>query len=158
MLGALITGILSTSYLGFINFVCCLGVFAGALAAVWHYTDTNELTIPTGKGATLGMSAAVGGLVIATVLNLLLLTVGINHETAMQEWMISSFGDSMPPEQLEAMEAEMEAGTSIGDRVLGFGIGAAVFAAFGAIGGAIGAKVFKKGGNEPTELDVIEEL
>jgi len=157
-MGALVTGILSTSYLGFINFVCCLGVIAGALVAVWHYTDTNEITIASGKGATLGVSAALGGLVIATVLNLILVSVGINHETAMQEWMINNMGDSLPPEQLEQMERDMEAGQSIGQRMMGLGIGAVVYTIFGAIGGAIGAKMFKKGGDEPTDADVIDQL
>ena len=36
LMGALVTGILSTSYLSLINLLCCLGVIAGALVAVWH--------------------------------------------------------------------------------------------------------------------------
>lgn len=158
ILGALVTGVLSTSYLGLINFLCCMGVLVGALVAVWHYTETNELTIPTGKGASMGAMAALGGLLMATVLNLILISVGINHELVLQEYMLNNFYDSLPPEQIEAIEAEMEAGKTLVQHFLGLLIGGATFSVFGAIGGSIGAKVFKKGGDEPTDLSVIEEL
>jgi hypothetical protein len=158
LLGALVAGLLSTSYLSYINILCCLGVIAGALAAVWHYTDTNELTIPTGKGAGLGTMAALGGTLIALVLNLVLIQVGIRHDLAIVEFMVNSFGDSMPPEQIEEMERQLEAPFEVGPYLLNGVFGLAISAAFGAIGGSIGAKLFKKGGEEPTELDVIEQL
>lgn len=158
LLGALVVGLLSTSYLSLVNLLCCLGVIAGALAAVWHYTDTNELTIATGKGAGLGAMAGLGGALIALVLNLVLILVGIRHDLAVTEFLINSFGGGMPPEQLEQLEAQLEAPFEIGPYLLNGMVGFAVSAAFGAIGGAIGAKVFKKGGDEPTELDVIGQL
>lgn len=151
-------GLLSTSYLSYINVLCCLGVIAGALVAVWHYTDTNELTIPTGKGAGFGAMAAIGGSLIAIVLNLVLIQIGIRHDLAIVEFFVNSMGDSMPPEQLEEMERQLEAPFEIGPYLLNGIFGIAISAAFGAIGGAIGAKVFKKGGDEPTELDVIDQL
>ncbi len=158
LLGALVTGLLSTSYLSYINILCCLGVIAGALVAVWHYTDTNELTIPTGKGAGLGTMTALGGTLIALVVNLVLIQVGIRHDLAILELMVNSFGDSMPPEQIEEMERQLEAPFEVGPYLLSGVFGLAISAAFGAIGGSIGAKLFKKGGEEPTELDVIEQL
>ena len=158
ILGGLVAGVLSTSYLSFINFICCLGIIIGALVAVWHYTDTYEITIPTGKGATLGALAGIIAVLVSSVLNIILIKVGINHETAVTEFMLNSFGDSMPPEQVEAMEAQMEATKTVGQYALGIVIGLAVSSAFGAIGGAIGAKMFKKGGDEPTEFDAIEDL
>lgn len=158
IMGALVVGILSTSYLSYINILCCLGVIAGALVAVWHYTDTNELTIPTGKGASLGAMAAIAGTAIAVILNLILIQVGIRHDLAMVEFFVNSMGDSMPPEQLEEMEAQLEAPFEMGPYFLNSLIGFAIAAAFGAIGGSIGAKVFKKGGDDPTEADVIEQL
>jgi hypothetical protein len=158
ILGALVTGILSTSYLGLINVLCCIGVIAGALVAVWHYTDMNELTIPTGKGAGMGAVAAVGGSAIAMILNLALIQFGIRHDLAVVEFMLNRFGDSLPPEQIEAMEAQLEAPFQLGAYFLNALLGFVISAAFGAIGGAIGAKVFKKGGDEPTDLSVIEEL
>ena len=138
--------------------ICCLGVLIGAVVTVWHYTDTNELTISSGNGAKLGVFSALFGLVIATVLNLILLKVGINHETAINDFIIAKFGDTMPPEQLEAMQAASTAEKTFMDYVKGFAFGVVVFSAFGAIGGAIGAKMFKKGGDEPTASDSIDEL
>ena len=158
LLGAIVSGILSTSYLSFINLLCCLGVIAGALVAVWHYTDTNEITIPTGKGAGIGALAAIGGGVISMVLNLALIKAGIRHDIAFTEFMLNRFGDSMPPEQLDAMEAQIEAPFQFGAYMLNSLLGFGISAVFGAIGGSIGAKAFKKGGDEPTEFDVIEEL
>jgi len=158
ILGALVSGILGTSYLGFINVLCCMGVIAGAMVAVWHYTDTNELTIPTGKGAGMGAMAAIGGAFISLVLNLVLIQVGIRHDTAFVEFMINSWGDQMAPEQLEDLEAQLAAPFELGAYFLNGLFQFAISAIFGAIGGSIGAKVFKKGGDEPTELDVIEEL
>ncbi|MDA0875553.1 MAG: DUF4199 family protein, partial [Bacteroidetes bacterium] len=147
ILGALVSGILSTSYLSLINVLCCMGVIAGALVAVWHYTETNELTISTGKGAGMGAMAAIGGAIIAMVLNLVLIQMGIRHDLAMVEFMMNRLGDSMPPEQLESMEAQLEAPFEIGPYLLNGVLGTGISAIFGAIGGSIGAKVFKKGGD-----------
>ena len=158
ILGGIVAGVLSTSYLGMINFLCCMGIIVGALVAVWHYTDTNEITIPTGTGATMGLMVGVVAVVISSVLNLILIKAGINHETAINEFIINQWGDSMPPEQIEAMEAQMEAEKTIGQYALGIGIGLAVSSVFGAIGGSIGAKMFKKGGDEPSSLDEIDAL
>jgi hypothetical protein len=158
LLGALVTAILSASYLSLINMLCCFGVIAGALVAVWHYTDTNELTIMTGKGAGMGALVAIIGGLFALVINLALIQMGIRHDLAMVEFMVSSFGDSLPPEQIEGMEAQLDAPFNVGLYLLNGLFGLFVSAIFGAGGGAIGAKVFKKGGDEPTELDVIEQL
>ncbi len=158
LMGALVAGILSTSYLSLINLLCCMGVIAGAMVAVWHYTDTNELTIPTGTGAGMGAMAAIGGGVISMILNLVLIQAGIRHDVAMTEFILNTWGSSMPPEQIEAMEAQIEADFEFGAYFLNALLGFVISAVFGAIGGAIGAKVFKKGGDEPTDLSVIEEL
>lgn len=158
LLGALVAGILSTSYLSLLNLLCCLGVIAGALVAVWHYTDTNELTISTGKGAGMGALAAIGGGVIALITNLVLIQMDIRHDLAMLEFMINSLGDRMAPEMIEDMEAQLEAPFELGLYLFNALLGFAISAVFGAGGGAIGAKVFKKGGDEPSEMDVIEEL
>lgn len=158
ILGGLITGLLSTSYLGYINMLCCLGVLIGAVVTIWHYTDTNELTISTGTGAKYGVFSALIGLGIAFVLNLILMKMGINHETAINDFIIAKFGDNMPPEQIEAMEAAANQTKTAVDYVKGLAIGSLAFSAFGAIGGAIGAKMFKKGGDEPTDASTLNEL
>jgi len=153
LLGSLITGLLSTSYLGFINVLCCLGVIAGAMAAVWHYTSTNELTLKTGEGAGMGALTGLVGYIVGTLLTLLLMSMGIRHDLAINEYMLDRFGENMPPEQYDMMLAQIEKpftiGGWLGDNMLTIVLSALVIVAMGAIGGTIGAKMFKKGGEEP---------
>ena len=151
LLGGLVVAVLSTSYLGFINCLCCAGVIIGAMAAVWHYTNTNELTIPTGEGALMGLSAAVVGFFIAFIINFILISLGIRHDLAITQAILNNFGDSMPPEQVEAMEDQMDAAITFGAYAINGIIGLVVSTIFGAIGGAIGAAVFKKGSDTPDE-------
>ena len=158
ILGGIVAGILSTSSLGFLNFLCCMGIIIGALVAVWHYTDTHELTIPSGTGATIGVMVGIVAVVISFVLNLILIKAGINHETAVNEFILNTWGDSMPPEQIEGIESQMNAEKGIVEYVLGIGIGLVFSSVFGAIGGGIGAKMFKKGGDNPTDFDTIDAL
>ena len=157
LLGGLVVAVLSTSYLGFINCLCCAGIIIGAMASVWHYTSTNELTIPTGEGAVMGLSAALVGFFIAFIINYILITIGIRHDLAITQAILNNFGDQMPPEQVEAMEDQMDAAITIGSYAINGLIGIVFSLIFGAIGGAIGAAVFKKGKEEtPGEAsDVI---
>lgn len=155
ILGGLVAGLLSTSYLGYINVICCIGVIAGALTAVWHYTTTYDLTIPSGEGAGMGAVAGLIGAGLSTVLNLVLMAIGIRHDLAVSEFMLGRFGDQMAPEQYDQMMAMMEQPFTMGgwitENLVGIVIGLALSAVFGAIGGAIGAKLFKKGGEEVTD-------
>jgi len=145
LLGALVTALLSTSYLGFINCLCCAGVIIGAMVTVWHYTGTYQLTIPAGKGAVMGLLAATIGAVIATFLNYFLMEMGLGSNEAILNFFIENFGENMPPEQLEQMREQMEQGQTLGAYLLNGVIGIVVSAIFGAIGGAIGASIFQKG-------------
>lgn len=150
LLGGAVVALLSTSYLSFINFLCCLGVIAGALVAVWHYASTNQLTIKPGEGAVMGLLAGVVGGAIALVLNYILIQIGIRHDLAITDWMLDAFRDSMPPDQYREMMDQRNAPVTIGS-YLGSGmIGLLVSGIFGAIGGAIGAAIFKKGSESPT--------
>lgn len=144
-IGGIVVALLSTSYLGLINLLCCAGVIIGAMAAVWHYTSENELTIPAGEGAVMGLSAAALGVVIATIINFILIKMGIRHDLAMSEFIMEQFGGSMPPEQVEAMEEQMSQPVTIGAYLVNGLVGIVVSVIFGAIGGAIGAAIFKKG-------------
>ena len=145
LIGGVVVGLLSTSYLGYINFLCCAGVIIGAMAAVWHYTSENELTIPPGEGAVMGLRAAALGVVLATIINFILIKMGIRHDLAISGFILERFGDSMPPESLEAMEDQMTQPITIGSYLVNGLIGIVVSVIFGAIGGAIGAAIFKKG-------------
>lgn len=147
-------GLLSTSYLSFINILCCAGVLTGAMVAVWHYTSTNELTLSGSQGASLGVQAALAGFAIAFVLNFVLMSLGIRHDLAVAEWSLNTFGDNMQDAQLEQLEEQLNTPFSLGFYLkttilsMNGAIGIAATAAFGAIGGAIGAAAFKNGPEE----------
>lgn len=147
LLGGLVAGLLSTSYLSFINFLCCAGILAGAIVAVWHYTDSNELTIKPGEGAVLGVLAALVGWGLSFVLNYALMAAGIRADLAVSQFMLDRFGASMPPEQYDTIVAQMEEELTFGKYFVSALPGLALSALFGAIGGAIGSVLFKKGGD-----------
>ncbi len=155
LLGGAVVAVLSTSYLGFINCLCCAGVIIGAMAAVWHYTSTNSLTISSGEGAVMGLGAAVVGGILAFFINLLLTNFGLGAEAAIQEFILNMVGDSMDPDQLQQMEDQFESSTSFSARLMNGVIGLVVTAIFGAIGGAIGAAVFKKEEETPGDASDV---
>ena len=99
----------------------------------------------------MGLAAAVVGGIIAFFLNLILSSLGLGAEAAIQEFMLNMIGDSMDEEQLRQMEEQFEASSSFGARLTNGVIGLVVTAIFGAIGGAIGAAVFKKGEDKPDD-------
>lgn len=145
ILGGVLVGLLSTSYLGLINLLCCAGVLIGALVAVWHYTTQNELTLQAGQGAGIGTMAAILGWAIAFVLNFVLIKAGIRSDQAMTQFFLDRFGQNMPPEQYDQLLDQLNQEITFGAYFINSLIGLAVSALFGAIGGAIGAAVFKKG-------------
>lgn len=147
LLGAAVVAVLSTSYLGLINCLCCAGVIAGAMVAVWHYTETNKLTLPTGEGVMMGVAAAAIGWVIASILNFIIMTMGIRSDQVISEYILEMFRDQMPPEQIDQMEEQMNQPVTLATYfgTINLWIGLVVSIIFGAIGGAVGASVFKKG-------------
>jgi len=153
LMGGLVVALLSTSYLSFINVLCCIGVIAGAAVAVWHYTDMNEATLTGGQGAVMGLMAALLGFVIATILNFVLIKLGIRHDQAVGEFMFNQFGANMPPEQADEMRRQLDAPFEVGTYLVNALWGIPISIAFGSLGGMIGAKMFKKGGDDPTFVD-----
>ncbi|MCH8122814.1 MAG: hypothetical protein IH853_06795 [Bacteroidetes bacterium] len=151
ILGGLIAGLLSTSYLGLINVLCCAGVIIGALVSVWHYTDTNELTIKAGQGAVIGLLAALIGWGVSFVLNFILIKAGIRSDLVISQFILDRLGDSMPQESVDQMVEQMNAEMTLAKYLAG-AVWGLLFPVFGAIGGSIGALLFKKGGDEPTEF------
>lgn len=148
LIGGLVAGILSTSVLGVINILCCAGVIIGAVVGVWHYTEENQLTIPSGQGALIGALCGVVGAIIAGVLNQVLVAIGLDFATAMQETMMQNFGMSADQvEQMRQMQEAQQGGVLW--VILGTLFNTVLFAVFGAIGGAIGASVFQKGSGSP---------
>lgn len=155
LLGTLVAAILSTSYLGFINLICCLGVIIGSMTAVWHYTSNNSLTIPAGQGAGMGAIAGGLGMIIAGILSLGLAAAGINAEGAILDAVIgflensaeNASGDQLEQieEQIASLEEQRDAQGSVGDVLMGLFFSALAGSIFGAIGGVLGAVLFKKG-------------
>ena len=145
LIGSLVVALLSTSYLGLINLICCLGVIVGAASTVWHYTTTNKLTVPAGTGAGMGAAAGAIGAVIATILNFILMQAGLDGSDVINNMIMERFASQMDPEQLAEMEAQQEAARTVAGQATNAAIFFVVSAIFGAIGGAIGAAVFKKG-------------
>ncbi len=150
LLGGAVVALLSTSYLSFINYLCCLGVIIGAVVAVWHYTSTNSLTVKPGEGAVMGLMAGVVGALIALVLNYVIMQMGIRHDQAMLNVLMDSFRDAMPPEQYDELVRQRDQPLRLGSYLASGMIGVLVSGLFGAIGGAIGAAMFKKGTDGPT--------
>jgi len=142
LIGGLVVGVLSTSYLGLINLLCCAGVILGAMTAVCHYTDTQQITIESGDGAVLGVGAAVVGTIISQILTYTIIRpLGLGLEGGMMNFM----SQYMSPEQMEQMQTQAAQSETLGSILIGLVIGLVVSAIFGAIGGAIGAAVFQKG-------------
>jgi hypothetical protein len=150
-LGSIVVALLSTSYIGYINFICCIGVIIGAVVAVWHYTDTHRLTIPAGRGAVLGLQAGLIGAVIALVLNYVLIQIGIRHDHLLVDFIINNMGDSLPPEQIDSMMDQRDEPVRLMPYMLQGTLGVLLSGAFGALGGSIGAALFKKGTPEQPE-------
>lgn len=145
LIGGIIAGILSTSYLGFINMLCCAGVIIGGIVAVWHYGKTYGIAVPMKDALLMGVMAAILASIISGILNYVLALAGIRADVAIQQMMVDMFGASMPPEQLNEMERQMNQPVSIGMFFgMQFLIGLVFVSIFGAIGGAIGSAITKK--------------
>jgi len=148
ILGGLVVGVLSTSYLGIINIACCAGVIIGAMVSVWHFTDTQQLTIEAGDGALIGAGAGAIGALVAVVLDVSLVQpLGLGLEQAMMDFLQ---GVDLPEETRQQFEAQAQQGTSPSQIGISLVFGLIINAIFGAIGGAIGAAVFQKGEDEET--------
>lgn len=152
LVGGLVVALLSTSYLGIINTLCCLGVMTGGAVGVWHYTSSHRLTISSGDGASLGASAALIGLAISLVLNFVFMKVGLGSESVFTGVMESFMGDMMTAEQMEQFEQQLEQQQerSFFEYLFNAGtlINVVIFPLFGAVGGAFGASLFQYGGEE----------
>lgn len=121
----------------------CLVSLSSGLAAVWHYTSTQNLTIPAGQGAGMGAIAGLVGALIGVAIGFILISAGILPEP------LEVARDQM--ENSGMSEAEIDNAMSMVERfsnpVFSGAIAAVIGTIAGAISGAIGAVVFKKGGD-----------
>ncbi len=123
---------------------CLLYIGAGMLA-VWHYTNSYQVTLPGGQGALIGLLSGIMAALLSHVLAILLIRFGVLPDPiAMME--ASGQLSQMPPEQAEM--ALRIARTMAGP--VGLLIGAVIGGLIGLLGGVVGAATFKKG---PTEDD-----
>lgn len=142
--GGVVTGLLSTSYLSFVNAVCCLGVIVGGVVTVQQYTSRSGTALESGDGAMMGALSGVLGAVIGGVLDRLLRPVGLDSNTISRQLM-KQMGEGMegaqgmPPEMMQSMDG--------GGSFLFFAAGLVflmvIYAIFGAIGGALGTSFFR---------------
>lgn len=143
LVGALVAGVLSTSYLAFINVLCCLGVIIGGAVATQQYASRGGGPVASGDGAVLGALAGVGGAILSQVLNRILRPLGLGMQEIVMSWMEGMQGQGMSPEMMEQMQSS---GGGMGAMLFNLVIGLVLYAIFGAIGGALGAAFF--GGDE----------
>lgn len=129
--------------------VACLTYIGAGLIAVWHYTNTYDLTIPAGQGVGMGALAGVVAAIVGILIGLLLRAIGLvpSPEEMMQAMERSGQFDEMSEDQIEMTRNMM--GWFMGP--VGYAIGVVVGALLGLIGGGIGAALFKKGGDTAPE-------
>ena len=162
LVGAAVTGIFTTSYLGFINSCCCLGVILGGGVAVQQYAGFHP-GVEEGTGALLGAAAGAAGAVLGAVFNLILRPVGMDYESVYRETLNAALqnmeGESpVPPEFLEQLQGEGTGLTAVA-WLASLGFNLLLFAIFGAIGGVIGAAIFgeeqssEERGDAPEDVD-----
>ena len=127
----------------------CLCYVGAGLLAVWHYTNTNTLTIKGGEGAGLGAMAGVVSGVVAGVIGLIFRAIGLlpGVDDIIEQIEEAGQFDQFDPETVDMIYSFIEASTGI----VGIVIGVIIAVILGVIGGAIGAAVFKKGTATPGE-------
>lgn len=141
--GAVVTGLLSTSYLSFINAVCCLGVIVGGVVAVQQFTSRTGRAIESGDGAVLGALAGVGGAILGAFFDAALRPFDLDSTSIsqgmMEQWMQGMEGQQgMSPEMMQ----QFQGGGGIMMFLVGLGFSVVLYAIFGAIGGALGTAFF----------------
>jgi hypothetical protein len=130
---------------------CCIPAILGGLIAVWHYTNTNNLTLAMGAGAKLGAMAGLVGALISTVLSYVLKALGLLPSTSeaaeiQRQAMIER---GMTDQQIEQAMRIAEMSSGILGQLVFVIVGCLIFALIGALGGLIGASMFKKGPTAP---------
>jgi hypothetical protein len=168
LVGAVVIGVLSTSYLSFINVICCLGVIIGGAVAAQQYTTRapaagGSPALNAADGAVLGSLAGVGGAVLGPLFDRALRPLGLDSQTISQgmveQWMQGMEGQQgMSPEMMQQFQGEGSTMMFIG----GILFNVVLYAIFGAIGGAVGAAIFGEdesdspGGGQTVEAEVVE--
>lgn len=148
LVGAILIGVLNTSYLSLINYLCCLGVIIGGIVTVQQFTKraaTGEGVpgIGAGDGAALGALAGVGGAILGALFNLLLRPLELDSSSITEDWIQDMMSNMQGQEGMspEMMQQFQDGGGAMAI-IFGLVVSAVIFAIFGAIGGAIGSAMF----------------
>ncbi|WP_103020614.1 hypothetical protein [Salinibacter altiplanensis] len=164
LVGAVVTGILSTSYLGLLNTICCLGVIVGGIVTTQQYAAYSPGAIASGDGAVLGASAGAVGAVLSALFDVGLRPLGLDsqsvQQTVQEQLMQNMGGQGMSPEMMQQMQGDAPGLLSaMGIALLLLNV--VVFAIFGAIGGALGTTLFggeDAGGAAPGQVVEAEAM
>ena len=154
LLGAMIVGLLAT-ILSLIQFgvqsqilgsvACCLIPTLGAIVATWHFASTNALTIPAGQGAMMGLSVALLGWVISTILSMLVALTGLMPSPFDVDAIVELAKESMVNQGNSQAEIDTAVGFMRQYYLVLVAVTVVVYGLIGAVAGAIGANVFKHG-------------
>lgn len=146
LMGAALAAVTSTSYLGFINVLCCVGIIGSGVYAVYRYTSDTGTTITGGEGASLGFKAGLIGALIGLLLTFLLRMIGIRDDLTLSNYLLNNPPAGFPPEALDQFAAQADLPVWKKTFTIGGLFGLLFSGALAALGGAIGASMFKKGG------------
>jgi len=145
LIGAVVTGVLSTSYFFLINVLCCLGVILGGGVAAQQYASRTGALVESGDGAVLGALAGVGGVVLQQLFNWALRPLGLDVREIVLQFAKQMQGQEGMSQQ---MMEQAQASPGLGTILFNLAVGMIVYAIFGAIGGAVGAAIFGGDGQE----------
>lgn len=152
LIGGVVAGVVATlgslvPYLG--TCIACLLYLGSGLFAVWHYTNTNRLTISSSEGVKMGALAGLVGFGTSML-------IGLAYWAAVG---MPSMGEFMR----QRMEGQPGADPGQIDQMVAFFdnpifpvifvvASILIWVVLGLAGGAIGAGVFKKGDTTPSPI------
>ncbi len=142
LVGAIVTGVLSTSYLSFINTLCCLGVILGGAVTVQQFTSRTGSSIEAGEGAILGALAGMGGAVLGSVIDRALRPFELDSQTISQGVMEDMMQGMQGMEGQQEMMQQFQGEVGMTMFIMGLLFSVVLYAVFGAIGGALGSAFF----------------
>lgn len=151
ILGGLILGI-AIPFLSLVPILgvclCCFAYVGAGMFSTWHYTDTYDLTIKGGTGASMGAaSGAIAGFA-AFIVTMILVGFGLipGVEEVIQQLDDPQFREQVGPDAADQVIRMVEQYYTPISAVVNVLAGLIL----GLIGGIIGASVFQQGGDTPT--------
>lgn len=148
LIGTIVTAILSTSYLGFINILCCLGVMIGGAVTTQQYVSRTHSAVEAGDGAVLGALAGAAGSILTGIFDWVLRPLNLDRQSIMEPLQQQMMQNAQPgqgpsPDLMQQFQGDGGGMFSMLG-ILGLLVNLIIFAIFGALGGAIGAAMFGK--------------